>query len=94
MSTDTRFTPRSLTASEYVRELFGPMDNAAILVRNRFTDHTVQTIAKAAAIASPAFQTWLANQSAAGSDVFVGMNPIKDGAYNRTKGNIKDIRHV
>ena len=94
MSTDTRFTPRSLTASEYVRELFGPMDNAAILVRNRFTDHTVQTIAKAAAIASPGFQTWLANQSAAGSDVFVAMNPIKDGAYNRTKGNIKDIRHV
>ncbi|HTF24591.1 MAG TPA: DNA-primase RepB domain-containing protein [Candidatus Limnocylindria bacterium] len=94
MSTDTRFTPRSLTASEYVRELFGPTDNAAILVRNRFTDHTVQTIAKAAAIASPFFQTWLANQNAGGSDVFIGMNPIKDGAYSRTKGNIKDIRHV
>ena len=94
MSTDTRFTPRSLTASEYVRALFGPTDNAAILVRNRFTDHTVQRIAKAAAIASPFFQTWLANQSAGGSDVFIGMNPIKDGAYTRTKGNIKDIRHV
>ena len=94
MSTDTAFRPRSLTPSEYVRELFGPMDNAAILVRNRFTDHTVQTIAKAAAIASPAFQTWLANQNAGGSDVFIGMNPIKDGAYTRTKTNIKDIRHV
>ncbi len=45
-------------------------------------------------IASPDFQSWLANQSAAGSDVYVGMNPIKDGAYTRTKGNIKDIRHV
>ena len=94
MSTDTTFTPRSLTASEYVRALFGPTDNAAILVRNHFTDHTVQTIAKAAAIASPAFQTWLANQNAGGSDVFIGMNPIKDGAYTRTKTNIKDIRHV
>ena len=30
----------------------------------------------------------------AGSDVFVGMNPIKDGAYTRTKPNVKDIRHV
>jgi len=88
MSTDTRFTPRSLTPAEYVRELFGPMDNAAILVRNHFTDHTVQTIAKAEAIASPAFQTWLANQNAGGSDVFIGMNPIKDGAYTRTKTNI------
>ncbi len=94
MSTDTAFIPRSLTASEYVRELFEPMDNAAILVRNRSTGHTVQRIAKAEAMASPDFQTWLASQSAGGSDVFIGMNPIKDGAYSRTKENIKDIRHV
>lgn len=94
MSTETAFTPRSLTASEYVRELFGPEDNVAILVRNRSTGHTVQTIAKVGAIASPGFQSWLANQSASGSDLYVGMNPIKDGAYKRTKENIKDIRHV
>ena len=37
MSRDSTFTPRSLTASEYVRELFEPADNAAILVRNRAT---------------------------------------------------------
>jgi hypothetical protein len=94
MSTDTAFTPRSLTASEYVRELFEPADNAAILVRNRSTGHTVQTIAKAEAIASPGFQTWLTNQNAGGSDVFIGMNPLKDDAYGRTKKNIKEIRHV
>jgi hypothetical protein len=94
MSTDTAFTSRSLTASEYVRELFEPGDNAAILVRNRSTGHTVQRIAKAETIASPAFQTWLARQNASGSDVFMGMNPIKNGAYNRTKKNIKNIRHV
>jgi hypothetical protein len=94
MSADRTFTPRSLNASEYVRELFGPADNVAILVRNRSTGHTVQTIAKAEAIASPAFQSWLANQSAAGSDIYVGMNPIKDGGYSRTKEHIKDIRHV
>jgi RepB DNA-primase from phage plasmid len=94
MSTDTAFTSRPLTASEYVRELFEPGDNAAILVRNRSTGHTVQRIAKAETIASPGFQTWLERQNATGADVFVGMNPIKDGAYNRTKENIKDIRHV
>jgi len=94
MSADRTFTPRSLNASEYVRELFGPADNVAILVRNRSTGHTVQTIAKAEAIANPGFQSWLASQSAAGSDIYVGMNPIKDGAYSRTKENIKDIRHV
>jgi DNA primase RepB-like protein len=94
MSTDRTFTPRALTASEYVRELFEPPDNAAILVRNRSTGHTVQTISKAETIAGPSFQTWLTNQSASGYDVFMGMNPIKDGAYTRTKGNIKKIRHV
>src|SRR6204780_1025185 len=94
MSSDIPFTPRSLTASEYVRELFEPADNAAILVRNRSTGHTVQRIAKAESIASPDFQTWLGNQNASGSDVFMGMNPIKDGAFSRTKGDIKDIRHV
>ena len=94
MSIDTAFTSRSLTASEYVRGLFEPNDNAAILVRNRSTGHTVQRIAKAETIASPGFQTWLESQNASGSDVFMGMNPIKDGAYNRTKENIKNIRHV
>lgn len=94
MSADSVFTPRSLTASEYVRELFDPADNAAILVRNRSTGHTVQRIAKAETIASPEFQAWLAARSAAGSDVYVGMNPIKEGAYSRTKDNVRDIRHV
>src|SRR5437899_3254185 len=94
MSTDRTFTPRALTASEYVLELFEPPDNAAILVRNRSTGHTVQSISKAETIAGPGFQTWLTNQSSVGYDVFMGMNPIKDGAYARTKGNIKEIRHV
>jgi hypothetical protein len=93
VSTDHKFTPRSLTASEYVRGLFGPEDNAAILVRNRLTRHTVQTIAKAESIASPDFQTWIADQSVSGYDVFIGMNPIKEGASSRTKGDTKDIRH-
>ncbi len=94
MSTDATFAPRDLTASEYVLALFDPTDNVAILVRNRSTRQTVQTIGKADAVTNPEFQRWLANQSAAGYDVYVGMNPIKDGAYSRTKEQIKDIDHV
>jgi hypothetical protein len=94
MSIDTAFRLRPLTASEYVRELFEPTDNAAILVRNRGTGNAVQRITKAETIASPEFQAWLAARSAAGSDVYVGMNPIKEGAYSRRKENIKNIRHV
>jgi len=51
-------------------------------------------MSKAETIASLRFQSWLAGQSVSGYDVFMGMNPIKDGAYSRTKENIKDIRHV
>jgi hypothetical protein len=94
MNREDAFTPKSLTAPDYVRELFESGDNAAILVRNRGTGKTVQRIARAEAIASPEFQEWLAAQSAAGADVYVGMNPIKEGAYSRTKENIKDIRHA
>ena len=94
MSIDSKFTRRDLTASEYVRELFRPEDNAAILVRNRSTGHTVQTISRAETIASAPFQNWLAGQSASGYDVFMGMNPIKDGAFSRTKQDIQEIRHV
>jgi RepB DNA-primase from phage plasmid len=93
VSTDRAFTPRSLSASDYVRELFDPADQVAILVRNRSTTHTVQRIAKAETIASPPFQSWLVTQNASGSDVFIGMNPLKDGACSRTKENIRDIRH-
>jgi len=94
MSADNNFVPRNLTASEYVRALFGPEDNTAILVRNRSTGRTVQTISRAETIGSPEFQTWLASQNSSGYDVFMGMNPIKDGAHSRTKGDIKEIRHV
>jgi hypothetical protein len=26
--------------------------------------------------------------------IFIGMNPLKDGATSRTKDNIKEVRHV
>jgi hypothetical protein len=94
MSADTSFSPKSLTASEYVLALFQPSDNVAILLRNRRLGHTLQRITKADIIVSPEFQSVLAEQNRAGTDVFIGMNPIKDGAYTRTKDSLKEIRHV
>ena len=72
-----------------------PQTIAAILVRNRSTGHTVQRIAKAETIASPDFQTWLANQNASGSDVFMGMNPIQGRRSQPDEGKHKGyLRHV
>ena len=94
MNSNNNFEPRSLSASEYVLELFEPTDRTAIIVRNRSTGQTVQRIATAQTIAENNFQTWLATQNARGSDVFIGMNPLRDDAQSRTKSDINDIRHV
>lgn len=94
MTSRIKFASHPLTASEYIRKLFGSEENAAILVRNRSSRHTIQTILKAEVIASPTFQAWLSSQNARGYDVFVGMNPLRGEAFSRTKQNIDDIRHV
>jgi len=94
MTSAASFTRKSLTASEYILALFAPTDNVAILVRNRRLGQTLQRITKAELIAAPELQSVLLEQNQAGADIFVGMNPIKDGAYGRTKQSLKEIRHI
>jgi hypothetical protein len=86
--------PRSLSAREYVLALHEPHGNVAVLLRHRSRGQTLQRIASAETIASPDFQRWLTSQNRGGSDVFIGMNPLKDGAGSRTKDSLKEIRHV
>ena len=94
MSDVRAFTPRFLSASEYVLALHEPQDHVAVLVRNRSREQTVQRILPAETIASSPFQAWLKEQNQGGADVFIGMNPMKDGIPNRTKENVREIRHV
>ena len=88
------FSRRMLSASEYVLALHSPEDRVAVLLRNRVRGQTMQRILAAEAIASPPFLYWLVEQNDAGADIFLGMNPIKKNAYNRTKENILEVRHV
>jgi hypothetical protein len=94
MSDVSTSTPRFLSAPEYVLALHEPQDHVAVLVRNRAREQTMQRILPAEAIASPPFQAWLKEQNEAGADIFIGMNPMKDGIPNRTKENVREIRHV
>jgi RepB DNA-primase from phage plasmid len=86
--------PRVLSARDYVLALHEPEENVAILLRNRNRGQTLQRIASAETIANPDFQRWLIDQNRAGSDVFIGMNPLKEGASSRTKDSLKEVRHV
>ncbi len=71
MSTGNEFKSKSLSAREYVLDLFDSAENVAVVVLNRSTGKVIQRIARAETVAGPEFQTWLASQNAAGSDVFL-----------------------
>jgi hypothetical protein len=85
---------KPLSPSEYILELHAPEDHVAVLLVNRGRGQTLQRIASAETLAAPDFQRWLRDQNRSGSDIFVGMNPLKDGATNRTKYSVREIRHV
>jgi len=82
------------SASEYVLDNFEPGDRIAVLVLNRDFGETIQRITSAQKAASPEFQAWLRYKNANGSDIYIGMNPLRSDASTRTKEDIESIRHV
>lgn len=82
------------SASEYILDNFEPADRIAMLVLNRDFGETVQRITSAQKAASPEFQAWLRYKNANGSDIYIGMNPLRQDASTRTKEDIESIRHV
>ena len=85
-------TPES--ASEYILDSFTPTDRIAMLVLNRDFSETIQRITSAQKASSPEFQAWLRYKNANGSDIYMGMNPLRQDASTRTKEDIASIRHV
>jgi hypothetical protein len=82
------------SASEYILDTFDAADRIAILVLNRDFGETIQRITSAQKAASPEFQAWLRYKNANGSDIYIGMNPLKKDASTRTKEDIESIKHV
>lgn len=78
MKLDVQFQSRSLSATEYALALHEPEDQVAVLLVNRHRGQTLQRIASVETIVAPEFQNWLRDQNRSGSDVFIGMNPLKD----------------
>src|SRR5882757_793288 len=82
------------SASEYILDNFEPRDRIAMLVLNRDFGETIQRLTSAQKGASPEFQAWLRYKNANGSDIYLGMNPLRQDAATRTKEEIETIRHV
>lgn len=94
MNPTEKSAPFVPSASEYILDSFRPTDRIAMLVLNRDFGETVQRITSAQKAASPEFQAWLRYKNANGSDIYLGMNPLKKDASTRTKEDIESIRHV
>jgi hypothetical protein len=94
MNTAEEPAPFVPSASEYILDNFEPTDRIAMLVLNRDFGETIQRITSAQKAASPEFQAWLRYKNANGSDIYIGMNPLKKDAATRTKEEIESIRHV
>jgi RepB DNA-primase from phage plasmid len=82
------------SASEYILDNFKPTERIALLVLNRDFGETIQRITSAQKAASPEFQAWLRYKNANGSDIYIGMNPLRQDASTRTKEDIESICHV
>jgi hypothetical protein len=85
---------RTSIASEYILDNFETTDRIAILVLNRDFGETIQRLTSAQKASSPEFQAWLRYKNANGSDIYIGMNPLRQDASTRTKEDIESIRHV
>lgn len=88
------FTPKQLSAPQYLFALHRPDDRVAVLVRNRARAQTIQRILLVEDIAASHFQDWLKEQNNAGADIFLGMNPLRANSFARTKESVREIRHV
>jgi hypothetical protein len=84
----------TIPPAKYILDTFDPGDRIAVLVLNRDLRETLQRITSAEKAASPEFQAWLRHKNASGSDIYIGMNPLKHDAATRTKDEIEAIRHV
>src|SRR5258708_10870738 len=94
MNPAEKLAPFSPSASEYILDNFEATDRIAMLVLNRDLGETIKRITSAQKAASPEFQAWLRYKNANGSDIYMGMNPLKKDAATRTKEEVKSIRHV
>jgi hypothetical protein len=78
----------------YIRENFRPEDRVAVVLIQKETRRAIQHVAGADRIVQPEFQARLRHANASRHEVYIGMNPVREGSHSRTKADIAAIRHV
>ncbi len=92
MNSVQKLAPFVPSPSEYILDNFEPTDRIAVLVLNRNVTETIQRITSAQKASNLGFQAWLRYKNGNGSDIYIGMNPLKKDASTRTKEEIDSIK--
>ncbi len=84
----------SITSWNYITDNFQPDDRLALVIKNQKNSELSQYIVTAERMAMRGYQAWLRFEDSQGSDIYVGMNPLKPGSRRRTKDDIALVRHL
>ncbi len=81
---------------DYIRSLFGERDRVSLVAIPRAAEggDVVQKVYSAEIAAADRTQAWLRHLNANRHDLFLGVNPIRPGAWGRTKRAIGDVMRV
>ena len=81
---------------DYVRSLFDPRDRVALVAipRGEAGGRVLQKVHPAEVLAAGRTQAWLRHLNAQRHDIFLGVNPVRPGAWGRTKAAIGDVLRV
>ncbi len=81
-------------AADFLTRCFAPGETIALLLRRESPLLTKQRIVAFERALAPRYLGWLAHENAAGANIYVAANPLRDGSRKRTKESIAAVRHL
>jgi len=82
------------TAVDFLTRCFSPGETIALLLRREIPSATIQRIVQLETVLAPRYLGWLADENAAGANIYVVANPLHSGSRKRTKDCIAAVRHL
>src|SRR5229473_156222 len=82
------------TAADFLTRCFSSAETIALLLRRDVPAATIQRIVQLETVIEPRYLGWLAQENAAGANVYVAANPLRSDSRKRTKECIASVRHL
>src|ERR1700678_2968629 len=81
-------------ATDFLTRFFAPGETIGLFLRRQDPATTMQRIVELKTALVPRYLRWLAQENAAGMNVYVTANPLFSGSRRRTKESIAAVRHL